>query len=180
MRLFHRRPDPRAFATTMVGVKMGDRLLQIGCGDGRLLAALGAKVGLSGRAAGADPSAGAIARTETAAAEEGVLLELQQASPTAVPLEDGTFDVVVLHGVLPDVSPEARVAAVREAIRLLRAGGRCLVVDPATRGGLGALFGPRRDVHYQPDELLRSAGCKAVRVIAEQGGLLFVEGVKGG
>jgi cyclopropane fatty-acyl-phospholipid synthase-like methyltransferase len=40
----------------MVGVKLGDRLLQIGCGDGGLFAALAAKTGLTGRAAAIDPS----------------------------------------------------------------------------------------------------------------------------
>ena len=158
---------------------MGDRLLQIGCGDGRLLAALGAKVGLSGRACGLDESTDALARAERAAADEGVLLELQQSPHATTPFDGGSFDVVVLHAVLPAAPPERRVAMVGEAIRLLRGGGRCLIVDPAARGGLGALLTPRRDAHYQPAELLRSGGCKAVRVVAEQGGLLFVEGVKG-
>jgi SAM-dependent methyltransferase len=109
-----------------------------------------------------------------------VLLELQQTPHAAIPLDGGAFDVVVLHAVLPAASPEVRVAMVGEAIRLLRGGGRCLIVDPAPRGGLGSLLGPRRDVQYQPEELLRSGGCRAVRRVAEQGGLLFVEGVKGG
>lgn len=179
MRLLRPREDPRTFALAMVGVKMGDRLLQIGAGDGRLLAALASKVGLTGRACGIDEAEEGIARMQEAAAREGVLIEPQQAPADALPFEAAAFDVVILHEMLRDASPENRAVIVAEVVRVLRSGGRCLIVDRASRGGLAGLFGGSRpaDPTYKPEELLRAGGFKAVRTLGEGTGLRFVEGI---
>lgn len=180
MRFFRRGEHPYAFATTMIGVKMGDRLLQVGCGDGALLAALAAKVGLTGRACGIDESQDAIVRAQAAADREGVLVELQRAPHQSLPFEPSSFDVAILRDALRHLAPEARVASAAEALRVLRPGGRCIIVDTAPRGGLAALLGggAKPDPFYQPEELLRRAGCKAVRTLAEREGLIFFEGVR--
>lgn len=178
MRLFRRGGDPRAFALAMIGVKMGDRLLQLGVGDGALLAALASKVGLTGRACAVDETDEGLARAEAAAAREGVLLEVQRGQYEQLPFEAASFDVVTVHAVLPSASPERRASVAGEAGRLLRSGGRCLIVDPAPRQGLGALLGgPAPDPAYQPETLLRAAGFRAVRTLAEGSGLRFVEGI---
>jgi ubiquinone/menaquinone biosynthesis C-methylase UbiE len=162
----------------MIGLKMGDRLLQLGAGDGALLAALGGKVGLTGRACGVDESDEGVARAQLAADREGVLLELQRAPYAALPFDSGAFDVTIVNAVARDASPEARVAIFAEAARVLRSGGRCIIVDTVPRGGLGALVGgPKADPTYRPEELLRSAGFRAVRTLAERGGVRFVEGI---
>ena len=58
---FRRRDDPYTLVVGMTGVKMGDRLVQVGCADAARLAAIASKVGLSGRAAAVvtDQQAGA-------------------------------------------------------------------------------------------------------------------------
>ena len=50
MALLPSRDDPFTLVVGMTGVKMGDRLVQVGCADGGRLAAVASKVGLSGRA----------------------------------------------------------------------------------------------------------------------------------
>jgi ubiquinone/menaquinone biosynthesis C-methylase UbiE len=181
MRFLRRGGDPYAFAATMIGVKMGDRLLQAGCGDGGLLAALAAKVGLTGRACGVDDSPEALARAQAAADRAGVLVELQRASYGSLPFDPHSFDVAIVHDVLRKQAAEARAPTAAGIVGLLRPGGRCIVVDTAPRGGLGALLGggAKPDPLYVPEDLLRAAGCKAVRRLAEREGLVFVEGVKG-
>jgi ubiquinone/menaquinone biosynthesis C-methylase UbiE len=94
-----------------------------------------------------------------------------------LPFDAASFDVVVLLDALRPILPEARVAILREAARVLRAGGRIVVVERAPRGGLAALVGPRREAGYSPEEWLRSEGFRAVRTLAERDGLLFIEGV---
>jgi ubiquinone/menaquinone biosynthesis C-methylase UbiE len=173
-----RRPDPYALPVSMTGLKLGDRLLQIGCGDGGLLAALAAKVGLTGRACGVDESEAALERAAKAAGRAGVLVELQRAPYGALPFAPGSFDVVVLHRVLGAMTPERRVDTVAQAVRLLREGGRAIVVDRAPRGGLAALLTPR-ERRYPVEELLRAAGFRAVRTLAEREGWRFTEGVRG-
>jgi ubiquinone/menaquinone biosynthesis C-methylase UbiE len=179
MRLFRRGEDPRAFAIAMVGVKMADRLLQLGAGDGALAAALASKVGLTGRACLVDENEEGLVRARVAAEREGVLIEFQRSSCTSLPYDPDSFDVVVLNGVLRDAPAEGRVAIVRAIGRVLRSGGRCLVVDRARRSGLAGLVSgaPAPDPSYQPEELLRSGGFKAVRTLGEGNGQRFVEGV---
>lgn len=168
----------------MTGVKMGDRFAQVGCPDGARLAAVALKVGLSGRAVAMVPDAASAARARKAAAREGVLLELDITPPTRLPGADSAFDLVVLDdtaGLLTTLQAEDRVAAVREALRLLRPGGRVMVIGAAPRSGLSALLAPapvrpRQD----PATLLQAGGCKAVRLLAEREGLVFVEGMKPG
>ena len=45
-----RRDDPHLLVVGMTGVRMGDRVAQVGCAHGGRLAAVASKVGLSGRA----------------------------------------------------------------------------------------------------------------------------------
>lgn len=181
MRFLRRSGDPRAFALAMIGVKMGERVLQLGAGDGALLAALASKVGLTGTFVIVDDTEAGLSAARQAAEREGVLVEPRLAALTAPPVDvPGSFDLIVLNGVLRDATPETRVAIVAQAARAVRAGGRCIVVDRARRGGLGGLLGgPAPDPTYQPMELLRHGGFKAVRTLAEREGLRFVEGVRG-
>jgi ubiquinone/menaquinone biosynthesis C-methylase UbiE len=178
MKFFRQGPGPHDLAVSMIGVKLGDRLLQIGCADGGLFAALASKTGLTGRAAAIDPSENAVGRATRVAEREGVLVEISSAPLAPLPFENGSFDVVVLFDALRPLTPEARTAALAEALRVLRAGGRAVVVEPAPRAGLAGLLGPRNDPLYSAEEWLRSAGLKAVRVVAERDGQRFVEGVR--
>ena len=70
----------------MTGVKMGDRMLQIDCADGGALAAVAAKVGLSGRAVAVVPDVATAVRARKAAERQGVLVEVEVAPPTALPM----------------------------------------------------------------------------------------------
>ncbi|MGE5813289.1 MAG: methyltransferase domain-containing protein [Acidobacteriota bacterium] len=179
MRLFRGGEDPRAFALAMVGVKMADRLLQLGAGDGSLVAALATKVGLTGRAVIVDEHEDGLVRARGAAEREGVLIEFERSSYTSLPYEPDSFDVVVVNGILLEAPAESRAAIVISLVRVLRSGGRCLIVDRTRRPGLAGLFSgsPAADPSYQPEELLRAGGFKAVRTLGEGNGQRFVEGV---
>ncbi len=179
-----RRDDPYRLVVGMTGVQMGDRIAQIGCPEGGRLAAIAGKVGLSGRAVAVVPDEVSAARARKAAAREGVLVELEIAPPTRLPGATAAFDLVVVddtRGLLLAMSADDRVLAVREALRLLRPGGRVMVIGSAPRSGLGAIFTRTRSApRFDPAPALQSGGCKAVRVLAEREGLVFVEGVKPG
>lgn len=167
----------------MAGVEMGDRLLQLGCGDGRMFAALAAKVGLSGRALAIDEDRSACARAGAAAEKAGVFVEVETANYGKLSCDDESLDLVVLRNVIATRSPEQRVACLREVLRVLRPGGRCVVVEPAPRGGLGALFRSRNvNPHYAAsggaERALDAEGLRGVRRLAERDGLAFIEGAK--
>ena len=168
--------DP--LVVTMVGVKLGDRLLIIGCEHAKVVAQLALKAGLTGRACALDENVAMSARAAAVAQREGALLETETAPPTMLPHNDSAFDIVVLNHMLGRVQPDRRTAILHEAVRVLREGGRCIAIEPATRGGLAALFGGARPGSAEIELAFRSADFRAVRTLAEREGLTFVEGAK--
>lgn len=184
--MFLKRDSPHSLVVGMTGVKMGDKFLQIGCAHGGRMAAIASKVGLSGRAVVVAPDEASANRARKGAASEGVLVELEIAPPTKLPVEDAVFDLAVVDdtdGLLGHAPPEARVATAREVIRALRPGGRVMIIGTAPRGGIGAVFsraqsGPPFTASGDANTLLQADGFKSVRTLAEREGLVFVEGVK--
>ncbi len=183
---FTRRTDPHALAVSMTGVKMGDRLAQIGCAHGARLGAIAVKVGLSGRAVAIVPDEASAERARKGAAEAGVLVDVEIAPPTQLPLDADAFDLVVIDdtgGLLSALAPERRGFAVREALRVLRPGGRAIVIAATPRRGLGALLGhgPTNadyDASGGATNALSAGGFRSVRPLGEREGLAFFEGIK--
>ena len=170
-------------AVSMSGVKLGDRLLVLGCGDATLIAQLALKTGLTGHACALDENS---ARTQAAAKaveREGALIEPLTAPWTSLPLASAAFDVVVVRDVLATLDTHRRAPVLAEVLRVLRPGGRCIAIEGSTRGGLAALLqGSGATAEYTSsggaERALSTVGFRAVRTLAERGGLRFVEGVK--
>ena len=83
--MFLKRQNPYLLLEAMTGVRMGDRLLQVGCANGGRLGAVAAKVGLSGRAVAVVPDAEAEARARSGAENAGVLVDVHLAPATKLP-----------------------------------------------------------------------------------------------
>ena len=181
MPIFKRGPRPFALHMSMVGVKMGDRLLQVGLGDGRLMAKLAAKVGMSGHASGIAAHESEAVVALAAAAKEGVLVEVEVAPFQTLPDADATFDVALLYHAISGLTPEQRVGCLQGIHRALRPGGRCMVIEAAPRGGLGGLIS-RRDTSYVTtggaERALAEEAFSAVRKLADRDGEAFFEAVK--
>ena len=99
-----------------------------------------------------------------------------------LPYEDGSFNLVVLWDVIASMRPYDRSACLREVRRVLSGGGRCLTIEPAERGGLGALFSKRSVDHYYrssggSEAALHAEGFRSIRRLAERDDLAFVEGM---
>ena len=167
---------------SMSGVQLGDRVLQIGHSDPRLIALLAAKAGLSGQASALVTAAAAAETITRAAATRGVLVDVKVSPLRTPPFAQGWFDVVVIPELIGAMRPHERVGTLQSSRRVLRVGGRCLVIETAPRGGLGALFSTRSiDPHYRAqggaEAALRAEGFKPVRTLAERDGVLFTEGL---
>ena len=182
MRWF-RQPAGDPLAVSMCGVKLGDRLLVVGSSDPVFVVAVAAKAGLTGRACLLDDAADLAARAAQVE-QEGALIESFAAPPAELPFETGTFDLIVYRHVIPRLAEEARSKAMREAWRVLRPGGRCIVIDNLEAQGLKRLMrgggnAPGGDAAAAA-ALLQDAGFRGVRTLAERAALAFVEGVKAG
>jgi len=179
---FPRRDDPYMLVVGMTGVKMGDRLVQIGCAHGGRMAAIAAKVGLSGQATTIVPDAASAERARRAASHAGVLVDVEVAVPARLPVGDAAFDLAVIDdtgGLVANLRAEDRVAALRAVLRMLRPGGRAIVIGASPRRGLAALLtrtpsGPGFDAVAA----LQAEGFKSVRNRATREGLIFTEGIK--
>jgi ubiquinone/menaquinone biosynthesis C-methylase UbiE len=172
-------------AVSMSGVKLGDRLLALGCGDGVLVAQLARKSGLTGSAFAFDQDEARAERARHVTEREGALVETLTGSWNELPFDAAAFDVIVIRDTLASLAVHLRGALLGEVLRVLRPGGRCLVIEGSGRRGLGALF-QRREVNAEyassggAERALSTAGFRAVRLLAQRGGFTFVEGVKGG
>jgi len=184
--MFLKRQDPYGLVVGMTGVKLGDRLLQIGCAHGDRLGAIAAKVGLSGRAAALVFDQASADRASKGAANAGVLIEVEIAPPTRIALDDDSIDLAVVDdtaGLVDGLNDQDRSSLLREISRVLRPGGRVMIISGAARGGLSKLFSGGTVVSSfatsgAANHALESHGFKLVRTLAERDGLVFVEGVK--
>jgi ubiquinone/menaquinone biosynthesis C-methylase UbiE len=176
------KTNPYMLIVGMSGVKMGDRMLQIGCSDGGALAAVAAKVGLSGRALAVVADASSAARARKGAERQGVLVDVEVAEPTALPTTDTDFDFVIIDdggGQFARTTEDLQAATVREAVRVLKPGGRVLVISALPASGLAAILGRgSAGDAFDATAALERGGCRFVRLLAEREGHRFVEGSK--
>lgn len=97
-----------------------ERVLDLGCGNGRH-GVYFARQGF--QASGIDVSPQAIEWAKTWSEREGLDIDFRVGDMEALPYEDGTFDVVVSHGVLDHVRTGTARNAAQEVNRVLKPGG---------------------------------------------------------
>ncbi|WP_228813946.1 MULTISPECIES: class I SAM-dependent methyltransferase [Nocardia] len=156
------------------GAAPGNAAVDIGCGPGKLVRALGAAVGPQGTVAGIDPSAAAVDYNRRRDVHPNH--RYIQAPAQALPLPDASVDVVTCTFVMHHIPGEHREAAVAEMWRVLRPGGRLLLVDARPTRWMRFLFS-RSARHHGADPFaeidirrytpsLRAAGFTDLRYIA--------------
>jgi ubiquinone/menaquinone biosynthesis C-methylase UbiE len=117
-----------------VSVGEGDTILDVGCGGGAMVRKLAA-VAAEGKVFGVDHSEQSVAaarRTDRQGIAEG-RVEIRQASVSALPFPDGLFDLVTAvetHYFWTDMP-----ADMREILRVLKLGGKLVVLAEACKGG---------------------------------------------
>jgi ubiquinone/menaquinone biosynthesis C-methylase UbiE len=115
----------------------GETMLDIGCGTGTLALAAKRRLGLQGKVFGVDAALEMVAAAQAKARKAGCDIQVETAAAQALPFADGGFDLVTSTLMLHHIPKPARPAAVAEMLRVLRPGGRALVVDFATSSEVG-------------------------------------------
>ena len=119
----------RSWTRGALALGPGEAVLDIGSGPGFLAAEMAAEVGPSGRISGIDISETmiGIARERWAKSGLATQVDFQLGDATKLPFPDATFDAVVSIQVYEYVTD--LYAALAEVNRVLRPGGRVLIVD---------------------------------------------------
>jgi SAM-dependent methyltransferase len=109
-------------------IKLGERVVDVGCGAGidSLIAAK--KVGPNGQVVGVDMTSAMLSKAQDAAAEAGLAnVEFRFGYAEELPVDDGWADVVISNGVL-NLTPDKTVS-LREMARVLKPVGRLQIGD---------------------------------------------------
>lgn len=103
--------------------------LDIGCGDGKFTRLLATRFK---NVSGIDVKANKIADATASALAAGQSIDFRTASGDAIPYADSTFDVVAFSNSLHHMPDPG--AALREAQRVLKPGGKLYVMEPVPAG----------------------------------------------
>lgn len=117
----------KEWAMTELAPQPGESALDIGSGTGEDVQAFAAAVGPAGRAVGAELNAGLREEAARRAAAAGLTTEFVHADALELPFEDDSFDVVRSERVFQHLTDP--YAAAREIARVLRPGGRVVLID---------------------------------------------------
>jgi arsenite methyltransferase len=119
----------RAATLQTLALQAGERVVDVGSGPGLLAAEMAAQVGPAGRVIGLDLSDSmlALSRQRCGDPATGECLSFLKADAARLPFGDSVFDVAVstqVYEYVPDVP-----AALAEVYRVLRPGGRVVILD---------------------------------------------------
>ena|GEM_PF-1717364 len=145
----------RKFRRRILGLaelKPGDSVLDVGCGTGTLLIEAAKRVGPSGSAHGIDASAEMLAHARSKATVRGVTATFVEGSSDNLAFPDASFDAVFCTLMLHHLPIPMQTATVEEMRRVLRPGGRIVIVDMQRPRKISAVLSRLGFVH-----LFRSA-----------------------
>ncbi len=127
--LIGREPSFRRQVLDLAAPRPGEAMLDVGCGTGSLALLAREAVGATGVICGVDASAEMISWARQKARRIGVEADFRRAAAQALPYPDASFDVVLSTLMLHRLPKRARTQLAAEARRVVKPGGRVLVVD---------------------------------------------------
>jgi len=153
----------------LAGIRPGQRILDVGCGPGRLALVAATAAGPGGEVRGIDPAPemielarGRVARARAPARFDVGVIE-------ALPFPDEQFDVVLSALMLHHLPDDLKRRGLAEIYRVLKPAGRVVAVDfgATPRDGLGHLLCVLRlrtghDHAERIRDMVREAGFEAV------------------
>lgn len=171
--------NPQAIAA----LKLGETVLDLGAGAGFDCFLAARQVGPEGRVIGVDMTPDMLAKAKENAEKLGAKnVEFREGTIEALPVEDACVDVILSNCVI-NLSPD-KPAVFREAIRVLRPGGRLAISDVVALRTLPAAFRESPEIYASCaggaatiDELtsmLTSVGFEDIQIVVNPDSRTFI------
>lgn len=165
-----RRARLRRETVALAQIQPGERVLEVGCGTGDVALAASRLAGPGGTVVGIDPAPEMIALARAKAARTGLAADFRVGVIEALDLPDASADVVLSSLMMHHLPADLKRRGLAEIARVLRPGGRLLIVDmrrPTTHAARTLatlmLHGSAPEGIEDLPELLRAAGFTGLR-----------------
>jgi ubiquinone/menaquinone biosynthesis C-methylase UbiE len=135
----------------LAGVARGHDLLDIGCGTGTQAIASWHRTRPGGSVVGVDISENMLAAARRKARRAGLDIAFHGADAGRLPFDDHRFDIVTITTVLHMIPDSRHRLCLSEASRVLRPGGRLLLIDYAGDPGHRRHWSARHGAHGRFD-----------------------------
>lgn len=163
----------------MIGAKAGGSVVVIGATDPAVAAEVALVTGLNGRTLVIVPRGIAPAVVLKAATEAGALVDIETSDLASLAVADGAFDIAVIADADADTNLDG---VIREAARVVRSGGRVVVIKGRRVTGFRKLLsGSVSDASSTDDRivsLLTGSGLRGARLLGQAEGVSYFEGTK--
>lgn len=135
----------------LANLRPGDSVLEIGCGTGAVARAARARVGPDGQVFGIDPSGEMIAVARRKAARKHVQIDFRVAGIEGLPLPDASVDAALSSLMMHHLPADLKRTGLAEVRRVLKPGGRLVIVDFGKRRGLLSHLALSAIVHHSSE-----------------------------
>jgi ubiquinone/menaquinone biosynthesis C-methylase UbiE len=166
-----RRTQLRQATVALAPIHSGDAVLEVGCGTGDVALAAQRQAGPSGTVAGIDPAPEMIGVARAKATRQGARVNFQVGVIESLAFPDATFDVVLSSLMMHHLPEDLKRRGLAEIARVLKPGGRLLIVDVKRATGYldrianGIMLHSGLTIGVQDlPPLLREAGFTAIEV----------------
>jgi ubiquinone/menaquinone biosynthesis C-methylase UbiE len=154
--------------------KSGERILEVGCGTGSLSLLAKDRAGAQSQVCGIDVAPDMVESAKRKAIKAGLDVQFQLGRIEDIPFADNHFDLVLSSFMLHHVpGDDAKKQGMKEIFRVLKSGGRYLIVDiapaksPFLYGIINGVFGQKSFEYNLQDyiPMLEQAGFVDVGIL---------------